>query len=930
MLVGREPEQRRIAELLAAARLGQSGVLVLCGEAGIGKTALLDDTAAQTGDMTVLRASGREGESTLGFSGLHQLLRPALHLIDDIPGPQSEALAVALMLRNGPSPERFAVAAATLSLLSRYAEQAPLLILVDDAHLLDPPSAETLYFVARRLLADPIALVVCMRPERDVAFADPSLSAWEVRGLDQAAAAELVAESSATRMTAELYEVTAGNPLALVELSRDPEQLDRAGPELPLPVTQTVARVFGRRIAALPGAARTALLIAAVADGELTVTARAAQTMGTDVGLLAPGEEAGLLEIRAGRAEFRHPLVRSAIYAEADANTRRRVHRAVASALPSAMSERRAWHLSEACVGPDDAVASDLSVVAQSAKARGAYRVATAAFTRSAELTIDYPVQGARLTAAGESAWLAGRAAQATALLQRAEEVVCDPVELARIDGIRGNIALRAGSLRDAHDQLVSAASRVQDVDPDIAVLCLADAVTACFYLCDTAAGLAAAGRLERLVHHCAPGTRLRAQMAIGIARVLAGADGVRWIREAVAALSAQPSVLDDPRRPDWAIIGTLFLRESTTGRDLAEGVVRERRAHTALGALPNLLFHTARDDATTSRWHAAITEYDESISLARETGQSTDLAVSLAGLGWLQARMGAAEASRDNLAEAKQLGRSHDITLAQLWSEFALGDLALVLGDADGAVAHFRDLEVLLGGTGLGDVDLAPGPELAEALQRRGEVAQAKSVADKYFHRAAAKGQPWALARAHRALAVCCADAKERWAHFETAVGLHSDSPDTFEEARTRLAFGSALRRDKKRVAARPELQRALDAFDRLGARPWAEQAAAELDATGSRARRSGESPFSVLTSQEARIAQALGAGATTKEAAAALFLSPKTVEYHLRHIYQKLGLRSREELRAAVATEFDSSAVSSRSDSHTLTARARPQQLS
>jgi DNA-binding CsgD family transcriptional regulator len=908
MLVGREPERQQIASLVAGARLGQSGVLVLRGEPGIGKTALIEDTAQRAGDMTVMRTSGSEQESGLGFSCLHQLLRPAMHLIDHIPAPQGDALAVALLLRRGAPPERFAVGAAALSLLSRHAEESPLLLLVDDAHLLDPPSAETLLFVARRLLADPIALLIAMRPEPNAVLAESGLPTMEMTGLDLDSATTLIGASSVEAVNrdvaATLHRATGGNPLALVELSGDLDRLGRLPPELPLPVPQTVTGAFTRRIAALPESSRLALLVAVVANGDLNVAAPATSQLGSSVDLLADAEAIGLLRLVGARAEFRHPLVRSAVYAAADPKARRRAHGAVAAALPDRAQDRRAWHLSAASVGPDDAVARTVFEMAVRARARGAHGVAAIALARSAELTTDHALRGTRLAAAGASAWLAGQGKQTTELLAQAAALVTEPAMLAEIDALRGNVALRAGSLREARELLIQAASRAEAVD--VAARLLADAITACFYLCDTVTGLVAAERLESLLDSCETASaRVRAQMAIGIAQVLAGRAGVDWIRKAVRALTDEPHLLDDPGRPDWTIIGTLFLRESGTGRDLIRRVVDEQRARTALGALPNLLFHTARDDATSDRWRSALSSYDESIALARETGQTTDLAVSFAGLAWLQARMGRTDECKANAAEAVTLGTQHDITLAQVWAKFALGDLALATGDTGEAIRHYLGLQSVLRDIGFGDVDVAPGPELAEAQLRHGEPAAAKQTAREYFCLAREKGQPWALARAHRAVALSTTDSGEQAAQFETALELHNHSPDLFEEARTRLSFGGALRRGKSRVAARPQLRLALEGFERLGARPWADLAANELEATGERARRSGEGRLSVLTSQETRIAQMLGAGRTTKETAAALFLSPKTVEYHLRHIYQKMGIRSRSELSAVVAAE-------------------------
>jgi DNA-binding CsgD family transcriptional regulator len=907
MLVGREAEQQQISALVAGARVRQSGVLLLRGEAGIGKTALLDDTALHAGEMQVLRTSGSEYESGLGFSGLHQLLRSALHLIDRIPEPQREALAVALLLRDGPAPERFAVGAAALSLLSRYAEETPLLLLVDDAHLLDSPTAETLHFVARRLVADPIALLISTRPEPDVVLNDAGLPVLELAGLDLSAATALLARTSggspSDALTTKLHQATGGNPLALVELAPDIDRFGQLFPEMPLPVPETVARAFARRVSALSQAAQRALLLAVVADGDLSLTSRAAGALSGSVDSLAEAERVGLLHLQAARAEFRHPLVRSAVYASAEPDERRAAHRAVAAALPETSIDRRTWQLSAACVGPDDGVADALAELADRERGRGAYGAAAEALARSAELASAYSARGLRLMQAGEAAWLAGRVDQADEHLRRAAELLTDPRTLAEIDGTRGNLALRTGSLRVAQGLLTQGAARTEAVDADVSAQLLADAVTASFYLCDTSAGLAAAALIERLLDDCrSDAARIRGQMAIGIARVLAGGEGVHWIRGAVAALAKEPERFDDPRRPDWSVIGTLFLRESGAGRDLVGRVVGEQRARTAIGALPNLLFHVARDDATTDRWTSALTGFTESITLARETGQTTDLAVSLAGLAWLQARMGRAEECGDNCQEVLSLAQQHQIALAELWARFALGDMSLSAGDATAAVRHFEELRTTMRRVGFGDVDLVPGPELAEAQLRCGDTESAASTAHDYLCLAQDKGQPWALARANRAAALCNPDPSERIALFEQALECHTSSLDLYEEARTRLAFGGSLRRDRSRVAARPHLRTALEQFDRLGARPWADLAARELDATGERARRRGETHLASLTAQEIQIARMLGAGKTTKEAAAALFLSPKTVEYHLRHLYQKLGIGSRAELAVAM----------------------------
>jgi len=907
MLVGRDAERHRIATLMAGARVRQSGVLVVRGEAGIGKTALLDDAEANAGGMAVLRAVGSEHESGLSFSGLHQLLLGVLDLAEYLPGPQRDALDVALLRKRGHAPERFAVGAAALSLLSRCAEDRPLLVLVDDAHLLDQPSAETLLFVVRRLVADPIAVLIALRPEREALLNNAALPALDLRGLEPGPAAALIRRAIErapnAQSVARLHHATAGNPLGLLELSADLDRIAGMHPDLPVPVPDAVAGAFTRRISALGEKAQRALLIAAVAGGDLAVTAHAAAFLGGEVSGLADAEAVGLVELRAGRAVFRHPLVRSAIYAAAEPALRREAHRAVAAALPLKSVERRAWHLSEACVGPDDKVADLLCNAAGEAGARAAYGVAATAMERSSALTSAAPRRGERLLRAGEYAWLAGQTRRADDLLRRAGTLVADPVTSGEIDGLRGNIALRTGSLRDARELLRRSAERTQPFDPDAAVLRLADVVLACFYLCDTSAGRAAADDLERLVPGCRTATAVvRGHLAIGIARVLAGEAGMAWIRTGVQRLTAEPGLLDDARRPDWAVLATLFLREAAAGRDLIERVVTEQRTRTALGTLPNLLFYTSRDAATTDRWASAADGYDESITLARETGQSTDLASSLAGLAWLQARMGRSEECRTHADEALALAARHDIVLARVWAQFALADLSSALGDTGQAMRRYHELQATLADAGFLDVDMSPGPEIAELQLRKGDRAAAAETTGEYLRRARDKAQPWALARGYRAAAQATEDPAERTALFERALETHADTLDLFEEARTRLAFGATLRRGRTRVAARPQLRAALEAFERLGARPWSDLAASELNATGEHVSRGGQGYLGQLTAQEIRIARMLASGRTTKETAAALFLSPKTVEYHLRHVYQKLGIRTRDELSAAV----------------------------
>ncbi len=911
MIIGREDEQQTIDRLLSGARTGQSGTLLLVGEPGIGKTSLLEHATDHAEGMLVLRAFGSEQEQNVAFAGLHQLLSPVLSTLARLPAAHGDTLAVALGLREGQVGGRFAVGVALLDLLTHLADESSLLVAVDDAHLWDSSSAEALGFVGRRLLVDRIAVVVSSRNEASPLL-EAGLDTLKVRGLDQTAVQALLTREGGAPASPELarrlHATTRGNPLAVVELARDVEALNRISPEAPLPVPEAISRSFLRRVSALGIATQQLLLVAAVADGDLRVTTQAASLLagqGAGPSLeveLAEAEGADLVRISPGRISFQHPLIRAAVYSTADPHERRRTHHAVAQALPEGDLERRAWHLGEATVGVDDAVADLLDAVGLRCHARGAHAVSATAYERAALLASSADLSAPRFLAAGRAAWLAGQVPRAQTLLARATQMTADPSLKAEIDGVRGNIALRSGSLESARSVLTEAASELAAPDPDAATLLLSDAVYACLYLADANAGLDLARRIDELLGRCTSDqTRIQGNLSAGMALVLAGeGGGTQRITAAVQDVLTLPDVPDDQVRPSWMVLGLLFLRDSGAGRSLAEDDVAQLRQRCALVNLPTLLSHAARYDSSTDRWDAAVAGFDEGITLARETGQSTDLTMCLAGLAWLQARMGRETLARRHAAESMELSRRHHIRMCEVWALFALGELELALGRAEEAVTRFEMLLRFLDDIEFRDVDVAPAPELAEALCHLGRNDDAVRVAEAFLVRAAVKSQPWSMARAERALGLV--GGLEGQAHFLRALELHEATPDSFEQARTQLAYGAVLRRERRRVDARPLLRAALATFDRLGAHPWADRAGVELAATGETPHRRGHDELDLLTAQEMQIARLLGEGRTTREAAAAMFISPKTVEYHLRHVYTKLGIGSRAELSALV----------------------------
>jgi DNA-binding CsgD family transcriptional regulator len=897
MLLGRAEERREIEQVLAAARTGVSAALALAGEPGIGKTALLGYAAERAAGMRLLRARGIESEAHIPFAALLELVRPALVLLDKIPGPQAVALEAALALRPAVAQDRFAVGAATLSLLAAYAEQAPVALLVDDAQWLDEPSAAALLFAFRRMMADPVAILVAVRTGEPSFLDEAGLPALQLGGLtlDEAA---LLAPGLSPAAVRRLHETTAGNPLALRELAGDAEDLVLAPAGAPVLVSARITRAFLRRASQLDPQARQVLVLAAISDtGDLAILDRAAARLAIDLSGLGAAEHAGLVSLSAGAVEFRHPLARSAVYADAPAAQRRAAHRAMADVLPDRDADRRAWHLAAAAIGPDEAACTALAQAAAHSRDRSAYGTAAAAFERAGRLAADGGQRARLLWQAAEAGWLAGRTEHAVGVLDEARALVDDARTQIEVDRLAGRIAALRGPVMNGHAILTAAAAKA---DPESAVAMLAEAASACFYAGRSAEMLAAAEEARaRLPTRSSVRARFLAAMALGMARIVGGdaAAGTASVREAVALAENSAEVRDDLGLLPWLAVAPLFLRQGDAGRSLLGHALQAARSRAAVGVLPFALNLIARDQATTDRWAVAEATYREAIDLARESGQQTELAFGLAGLAWLHARRGREAEGRACAAEALGLCQGMGTRLHEIWATAALGELELGRGDAARALVQFEHQQQLLDELVITDPDLSPAAELVEAYLTVGRPGDAQRAAAVFAAAAEAKGQPWSLARARRCRGLLADDARFA-ADFAAAVSLHEQTPDAFEAARTRLAFGQRLRRARNRLRAREQLRAAIDTFDRLGAQPWGERARAELAATGETRRPRDAASIDDLTPQELQVVLLLTSGKTTRETAAALFLSPKTVEYHLRHVYQRLGLHSRDEL--------------------------------
>jgi DNA-binding CsgD family transcriptional regulator len=899
VLFGRTSEQRCLEELLVAARDGSSGTLVLVGDPGIGKTALLGHVAAQATGFRVLRTSGVESEADLPFASLFELCRPLLDLLERL--EQEQAATLRAIFGLGPPREAtgFAVGAAFLSLVAAAAEDQPLLLLVDDVHWLDSGSADALAFAVRRLRADAVAVVVATRPADGRPFVHRDLPELELQPLDADAARQLLGSAGTTSATTHVESVltlAAGNPLALLELPRAGSVVEPAGQ--PVRLTSRLERAFATRAGALPAETGQALLVAAVADTTDVETLQGALAeLGLDLQALEAAESARLVAFAEGTFAFGHPLVRSALYQGADPVQRRRAHAAVATALGDV--DRAAWHLAAAAVGPDAAAAEALERAAASAAERSGFAAAAAALERAARLSATASERVRRLAAGADAAWLAGRTAQALSLVDEALAGAADPTLQGRLLHTRGTIEHFVGDAHSAHRTLEQAADLLAACDPRDACLCLIEAVGSALFtgeveralrLGERAIGIAEAGQLEQELFACIPR---------GASLILAGrpAEAVPFLHRAAAA--ARGDLLeDDPRNLTWAALAGWWVADGELMAAKAGEAAAWARRHTALAALPWAATLLGGGLIVTGRWPEARAALTEGAEAGRLTAQHGHLAMVLAPLAWLDALEGRDDDCRARVAEGLALTRPRGLRWLTNWLLRALVLLELGRGVQQGAAPGTTELRRSLEELPLRETYATSSwPDLVEALVRTGEVAAAEAVLTPYAADAQALGIPGAMAVADRCRALVADDASFEQ-HFELALTRHAATSNDFETARTQQAYGERLRRAGQRVRAREQLHRALETFDRLGAQPWAERVRAELRASGERLRRGHAGPVDELTSQELQIALLVAEGRTNREAGAQLFLSPKTVEWHLGRVYGKLGVRSRTEL--------------------------------
>lgn len=909
MLVGRSEECGLLERLLEEARHGQSAALVLRGEPGIGKSALLRHAVEHAEGFTVLQTRGVESEAELAFAGLTDLTRPLLWHLPALPQVQAEALAGALALGPPTDGDRFTVAVATLSLLGLAAERAPLLAVVDDAHWLDAPSADVMLFVARRLAAEGIVVLLAERDSEAHPLDLTGLKQLVVRGLDAPAAESLLRRRHpgliAPGVARRLVEVAAGNPLALLEVPSllSAAQLAGTAPLTePLPAGDGVERAFLRRVATLPASVGVALLVAATSDtNDLATVVKAIRQLGVGVVALETAESRGLITLADGRVEFRHPLLRSVIYHGASPPARRAAHRVLAAALEENSHDRRAWHLAAAAITADEEIAAALERTALAAQQRGGWGTAASALERAAQLSPNPKQRARRLLAAAEAFWSVGQIDHAVDMLNHALILATDPPLRADIQRLRAAIQGWRGEMPHARQLLMAEAERIATTDPARAVVMLAEASSLSTAIGQIRTALVTAQRGCELARDCRETVQAYAALALGTSLVLGGCarDGYPMILGARITLQREAE-----SAPATSILGLggqadVWLEEWERGRRNVGQAIGRARARGAPGSL--LPFHLgilSELDFRAGRWDEALSGATEAIQLARDTGQRSLVSFGLVCLARVHAGRGEEVRCRASLAEALDIAERYGIRSIEVYAASARGLLELGLGCLDAAISALEPLVETVEHMCLREPAVVQwAPDHIEACIRAGHLKRAREALQRFQRMAAQTGRTWALATAARCRGLLT-DASRSAEAFAEAYTWHARVPMPFELARTRLIHGEILRRAKQRSAARECLRVALATFEELDARPWAERARAELRATGAAARRRDVSAMRRFTPQEFQVAQLVAEGRSNREIAAALFLSAKTVEFHVSNIHRKLGTSSRAQL--------------------------------
>ncbi|MCD9154762.1 ATP-binding protein [Aeromicrobium duanguangcaii] len=906
-LFGRRAEREAIERLLARARSGKSGTLVVRGEAGIGKTALLEyarDTASRSG-FRVETLTGVPSETQFAFAGLHQLCARLMDRADALPAPQRAALGVVFGLRAGPAPDRFLVGLAILSLLAEVAEEEGLVCLVDDAQWLDEASSQVLTFAARRLGAERLVLVFAVRDSTE-GDALPFTGMPEVRlgplaehdaqALLTAAAPALLDEAVRDRIVAEAR----GNPLALLELPMSAPPTRWAGGYETPDLADAPSRVedsFRRRSSNLPAETQLLLLVAAAEPtGEVALLCRATEALGIASEASAPAEAAGLLDIDT-RVRFRHPLVRSAVYRTAHASDRRRAHRALAEATdPRLDPDRRAWHQAQAVLGVDEKAAAELEHSAERARARGGLAAAAAFLERATELTPDEAERARRALEAAHAKHEAGAYDVALDLLRLASAGPLDALQDARAEQLRAQIEFHTTRGSEVPGMLLDAAETLAPLDPTLSRETYLYALTAAIHAGSLARGRglpeAAKAAAEDAPAQSGPPGAVDLLLDGLSTRFTQGFEAsVPSLQGALQALRSDDSRDDVDGRWLWlACHVAAVLWDDRALYDLADRAVRLARESGSLATLPGVLNSVASvlvlfGELTRA---AALAQEESAITQAIGVPPLSNARLMLAA--WSGRHREALDLYATMVQEATERGEATSIDQAQATIAAMHNGLGNYEEALTFAIGPCSSEEMALTSLAL--------PELIEAATRSGDHERARAASDLLSRRTRASGAPFGLglAACGRALISTGAEAEE---HYLEAIELLGRTQMAVFLARAHLVYGEWLRREGRREEAREQLRTAHEKLSAMGTEAFAERAARELRATGEHPRSRTAQPTDALTAQELHISRLVATGATSREIGAQLFLSPRTIEAHLRNIFRKLGITSRRQLK-------------------------------
>ncbi|MGS0684275.1 AAA family ATPase [Nakamurella sp. GG22] len=910
VLHGRDREQKRLLALLADARHSRGSALVVRGQPGVGKSALLADLVDRAisdvaEGMQVLTTRGIESESPLPFAALQRLLRPVMRLVEHLPARQATALRAAFGESDAGAGDRFLVFLATLSLLAEAAEVSPVLCVVDDAHWLDEASTAALLFVARRLGPERVAMLFAARDGDVRRFESDELPELLVGGINAAAATALLTDRAGAPVADDvrdrLMRQTGGNPLALVELpgSLSPAQLAGSAPlPVDLPLTEGVQRVFLDRSRRLSTDTQTLLCVAAADDStKVSVVRKAAELLGIGHIAFNEAEGSGLLTVAGNDIGFRHPLVRSAVYQAAATHVRQQAHRALAQVMTDGQdADRRAWHLAAAVDEPDAQVVAELDDAARRAAARGGFEAASAAFERAAELTSDEQGRSARLLAAATNSYLAAQLPRAMRLASSARAGVTDPVVRADLDRLRGRIEFVAGSVPVGVGIWDQAARDVVATDPQRArEIGMIAAAGSTFLPEQDRTDLDPAELLASSVQDTSIRARCFTHLLTGFYHL--NHDGL-----AAAADSLRQAVIlgRDTSETDLLTnlgIATFHLGDDDGFRRLFSRLLTRARNDGAIGLVLFALPRLALADLSGGNWTGAAAHATEAVELARSSGQQGLTAMPLAQLALLAAWRGD-QAYDGLLAQLDKVtaGQPAGIlgVLMQDTRRWAQGCRAALTGEPAAALHHFQQMTqptlTRLAAHDRLDIAARTG-HLDTAAKWVTELEQFAEITDTpHARRAVAFGRALYTAQGE--------SAPEAERFFGQALGTEPSQDRPFERARTHLAYGEFLRRSRRRVDAREQLRTALQIFQDLGAEPWVKRAELELRASGETARKRDASTSVALTAQERQIASSVAQGLSNREVAAQLFLSPRTIDFHLRNVFAKTGITSRSEL--------------------------------